>query len=202
MTGVILAAVLGYALGSFPTAVLVGKITRGIDIRREGSGNMGAANAARVLGLWAGIAVALADIAKGALAVFLASQWFAEGAGLWNWMTPAQVAGLAAVAGHNWPVYLGFRGGKGIASAGGAVLLLAPWVVVPAVLIWVGLMLLTRYVALSSVAMFLALPVLFAWRPSGLSLVVFGTALAILVGIKHWPNLRRMMLGREKKLWR
>jgi acyl phosphate:glycerol-3-phosphate acyltransferase len=196
-----LAVLAGYLLGSIPFGLLVAKLARTRDIRRAGSGNIGAANVARVAGVWAGLATLLLDAGKGAAAVWLA--------GL---LTPSQTdwqvaAGIAAVLGHLFPVWLKFRGGRGVATAAGAFVLISPIAVGGAVVVWIIVMLIWRYASLSSIFAAAALPLLMYWLyapgyhpPQAVSL---GAIIASLLIIwRHRPNLQRLMAGTEPRFGR
>jgi acyl phosphate:glycerol-3-phosphate acyltransferase len=182
---------LGYLLGSIPFGYLAGRL-RGVDIRVEGSRNTGATNVFRTLGRGIGVAVMVADIGKGLAAVLIARALLDD-----PW--PLAVAGLA-VAGHVFPVWLRFRGGKGVAVAAGALIGVMPLVSVALVVIWIAIVLTTRYVSLASVVCALALPLL-AWA-FGLDwpeLVLAGlVSLAVLV--RHRANLQRLARGQELRI--
>jgi glycerol-3-phosphate acyltransferase PlsY len=199
----LVAAVLSYLLGSLPTAAIAGKI-RGVDLRREGSGNLGATNALRVLGPAVGVPVLAIDVAKGAAAVlFLATlPGAAEPLGAGGIRL---VCGLAAIAGHILPVFAGFRGGKGVATACGVFLAMAPLATLACVVLWVVLVLLTRYVSVGSIAAaaFLPLAVAFEARLRDIqqptALVVVAAVVAVFVVVRHRPNIRRLIVGSENK---
>ena len=183
-----------YLLGSVAFAVLLVRLSTGKDIRNEGSGNAGATNVLRAHGKGLGLAVAALDIAKGALAVVLV-----------RWVTAdpryAAAAAFAAVLGHVFPLYYGFRGGKGVATAVGAFLVLAPWPTLVSVGIFVLVVAVTRFVSLGSVVGLVLLPpvaglIFHASRP----VVLAAAATAVLVVLKHRDNLKRLAAGTERKL--
>jgi acyl phosphate:glycerol-3-phosphate acyltransferase len=185
---------LGYLLGSLSFAVLLVRLATGEDIRARGSGNAGATNVLRAHGKRLGLAVAALDIAKGALAVFLVRQVTADS-------RYAAAAGFAAILGHVFPVFHGFRGGKGVATAVGAFAVLAPWATLVCVAIFVAVVMATRYVSLGSVvAMVLLPPVAGALFHAPLPVVVAAAATAVLIVLKHRENLRRLVLGSERKV--
>jgi acyl phosphate:glycerol-3-phosphate acyltransferase len=189
---------LGYLLGSIPFGLLLTKILGGADIRKSGSGNIGAANVARVVGLAAGVLTLLLDAAKGALAVWLAGHFADRRA------TPMMLAGVAALVGHCFPVWLKFKGGKGVATALGVFLMLAPLAAVAAVVFFLLVVLLWRYVSLGSVSAAAAMPLLiyFLWAPGHAPppVVTFGTLFAAaLVVVQHDGNLQRLVDGTEPK---
>jgi acyl phosphate:glycerol-3-phosphate acyltransferase len=198
----IITVVAAYFLGSIPTGYLAAR-AKGIDIRTVGSGNIGATNAMRVRGKPAGIAVLLADALKGYAAV--------------AWVCPALVrmfngpaaeietlrivAGIAAVLGHNYTCWLKFKGGKGIATSGGAYLALAWPAVLVALAAFVLAVLLTRYVSIGSIAAAVALPAAVWCLPEHhLFLGIVTTALGAMAIYRHRSNIKRLMAGTESKI--
>ena len=182
-TGVILAS---YLAGSIPTAYLVVRRLRGQDIRQLGDHNPGAGNAAAVLGAKIGAAIAAVDIGKGAVAVLLARALLDSSAA-------EMIAGVAAVAGHNWPVFLGGRGGRGAATAVGVFFVLFAIPALPLGLAGLAVLYLTRS-ATKSLAFFLILtPILLLW-PFGYpySLIAYSIGLPLMVGICHFLSVRRI----------
>ncbi len=189
-------ALAGYLLGSVSFAVLLVRRRTGRDIRQEGSGNAGATNVLRSHGKGLAAVVAAADIAKGAAAVLLARLFTAD-------PRVAAAAGLAAVVGHVFPIFYGFRGGKGVATAVGAFLALTPWATLVCLAVFAAVVAATRYVSLGSVVAMCLLPpvagILFhAPRPA----VLAAAGAAILIVVKHFENLRRLARGEERKLGR
>ncbi len=185
---------IAYLLGSVAFAVLLVRFSTGKDIRTEGSGNAGATNVLRSHGKRLGVAVAALDVAKGALAVVLVR--LATGDPRY-----AAAAAFAAVLGHVFPLYYGFRGGKGVATAVGAFLVLAPWPTLVCVGIFVLVVATTRYVSLGSVvAIVLLPPVAGLLFHAPRAMVVAAAATAVLVVLKHRDNLERLAHGKERKL--
>jgi glycerol-3-phosphate acyltransferase PlsY len=183
-----------YALGATPTAYLAGRLARGIDLREHGSRNLGATNVYRVLGWGWAIPVALIDIAKGAIPVALFAPR-AEG-GSWG----AVLLGVAAVLGHVFSPYVGFRGGKGVATAAGMFLALAPVAVAIALPIWAVCLWATGYVSLSSMVAAGAFPLLVVLtRPGQQATLGASVALALLIVFSHRANIRRLMAGTENR---
>lgn len=182
MTRAALAFLGGYLLGSFPSAVVVGLILRGEDIRRRGSGNPGTANALRVLGFLPGLIIFVLDAGKGLLAVELAA----------SCLGPAHAwpAGLAAVVGHIFPLYAGFRGGKGLATGAGVIIRLFPWALGAFLPVWAGIYLWRRHVPPASCVAVMAVAVLalILLPPGPASIVCLG---CILIFLRHWPEVRR-----------
>ena len=195
-----------YLLGSLPTSALVGRL-RGIDLRKEGSGNLGFTNALRVLGWRYAVPVLAIDVAKGAVPVLFIAPALASGSPLGaEWA--ALAAGLAAIAGHVWSVFTGFKGGKGIATTCGVFAALAPLATVASVAVWLVLVLSTRYVSVGSVVASIVLPLAVALestmrgkeRPA--HLIILAVIVAVLVVVKHRGNLRRLAAGTENRFGR
>jgi acyl phosphate:glycerol-3-phosphate acyltransferase len=185
-----------YILGSIPFGLLLGRIFGAADVRKAGSGNIGATNVARVAGPLAGALTLLLDAGKGALAVFLAMR-LSEDSALWM-----MIAGLCALVGHCFPIWLGFRGGKGVATAAGVFLMLCPLAFVAALILFVLVVLYWRFVSLGSISAAAAMPLLiyFFWAPHHAPphAVTFGSlAVALLILYKHEDNIRRLAHGEE-----
>ena len=184
--------VIGYLLGSIPFAFLLSRRLEGIDIRRAGSGNVGAANVLRTSGVRAAIVVMMLDVAKGAGSVLVAQRWAGDAA-------PA-AAGLAAIVGHVYPVWLRFRGGKGVATACGVFSVLMPWAMLPAVALFVATVWATGFISLGSLVATAALgPIGYAMnspRPA------VGSALgaAVVIVFRHRSNLARLWAGTERRI--
>jgi acyl phosphate:glycerol-3-phosphate acyltransferase len=196
---------LGYLMGSIPVGWLVMKLYRNLDVRRLGSGNIGAANVYRAGGLGTFVVTAILDGFKGAIPVALAVLLVRPGDPPF---IPALV-GLAAVAGHTWPVSLGFHGGKGVATSGGVILVLAPVALVCSVVAWLFVIRLTRLASLSSlVAVGVGLLTVALLAATGLeapyrvgwSVLVLGLVLVGLVVLRHRGNIERLATGRELKI--
>src|SRR5581483_3323730 len=188
-----LALLAAYAIGSVPIALLLTRRWSAQDLRLVGSGNLGAANAARASGMAAGVVVALLDMSKGALSVALARHLSAAPS------SPA-AAGLAAVIGHVYPVWLRFRGGKGVATACGAFSVLAPIAIAPAASVFLLTVWATRYVSLGSVLASLTLPTLVYAAGSSAPVVAAAGAAAALIVFRHRSNLARLRAGLERRL--
>jgi acyl phosphate:glycerol-3-phosphate acyltransferase len=188
-------ALLGYFLGSLPLGFLIARGRGGVDVRRVGSGNVGAANVYRSAGRWLGVLVLFVDMAKGAGTALLAGTYFAashEHAGA--------LAGLAAVVGHIYPVWLRFVGGKGVAVAFGVFAVLAPIATAIAATVFVAATWVTRYVSLGSVLATVTLPAM-EWSlgaPDAVSLAASGVAALIL--FRHRGNIARLARGTERRL--
>jgi glycerol-3-phosphate acyltransferase PlsY len=194
---------LGYLIGAVPVGLVVGRSVAGVDIRRHGSQRIGATNALRTLGArWALVVFAL-DVAKGLAAVLLARWLYQAGApGSPDWLAAA--AGVAAVVGHNWSVFIGFTGGRGVATAAGGLLALAPLalaIVIPivAVVVWR-----TRFVSLGSLtaaALAIGLTAAFAMTGVGSTAAVgYAVAGGALVWASHRDNIDRLRAGTERRI--
>jgi glycerol-3-phosphate acyltransferase PlsY len=190
---------LAYLLGSVPTSVWLGKWFRGIDLRRYGSGNAGATNAFRVLGVPLGITVLAVDIGKGYLAVNLSLllPGFAHNSESWTLLRIA--LGLLAVTGHIFPVFAGFRGGKGVATMAGVGLALHPFSALCALGVYGLVFAVSRISSLGSLAAVLSYPVwmIFVFRAGEVSLWAFSIAVPVLVIFTHRANIRRLIKGKE-----
>lgn len=187
-----------YLLGSIPFGLVIARLFGGADVRKAGSGNIGATNVARVAGNAAGVLTLLFDVAKGAAAVWIAGRFTEQSAA---WMT---LAALAALLGHCFPLWLKFRGGKGVATAGGAFLMLCPLAMGTALLLFVLVVAFWRYVSLGSVAAAAAMPLLIylLWAPRHAPppVVTLGTLLAaVLIIWKHRSNIERLLGGTEPR---
>ena len=193
----LLSLLLGYLLGSIPSGYLAGRWCKGIDLRELGSGSTGATNVLRQVGKGPALVVFVIDVAKGAIAVLLAGS-LTEGASLSDWLQV--LAGLAALAGHIWPVWLGFKGGKAVATGLGLFLGLA-W---PVGLACFGIFLTTlslfRIVSLSSVVAAISLPLLMAAGTDGTAKLVVALVAMALVVWRHRSNLQRIKAGTEPRL--
>jgi len=188
-SGVVVAVVVvAYLLGTFPTAVLVGR-RRGFDPTTAGSGNPGASNATRVGGKRAGALVLLGDVAKGAIAAGLG---LAVDGRLLAWL-----AGAAAVAGHLWPATRRLRGGKGVATAGGAALVAAPLAALPLIVVFAVLVKVTGRAAIGSIAISALLPVGVALAGRPWQEVAVAAAIGAVVILRHHENIARLLRGEE-----
>ncbi len=203
-----LAAIIGYAIGSIPVGLIVGRVTRGIDVRDYGSGVTGATNVIRTSGLKAGIVTIIGDIAKGIAPVYVGLD-LARLADIdvkddRAWV--AAVAAFAAVGGHIWPVFAGFRGGKAVATGFGAALAMNPLAsvaLIPVAALVVGA---TRIMSLMSITMAPALALLFIVLAiidvSPPAYAFYATGAAALILYKHRPNIERLLAGTEPKIGR
>ena len=189
----LVAVSLGYVVGSIPFALIVSRLVAGIDVRRAGSGNVGAANVLRTRGVAMAVCVLLLDMAKGAASVLWVARLAPGDSG------PA-LAGLAAVVGHVYPVWLRFRGGKGVAAAAGVFSVLTPFALGPAAIVFVVTVFITRYISLGSILATLALGPL-AWA-TGASAEATASAAAVgaLIVFRHRSNIGRLRDGTERRI--
>jgi len=193
-----------YTLGSFPTGAIAGRI-HGVNIREHGSGNLGFTNVLRVLGPRAGIPVLVVDVLKG----FVAVAAVAAIAGPASPLGPTGIrvaAGLAAVAGHIWPIFADFRGGKAVATAAGVFLALSPVATSVTIAVWLAVVFASKYVSIGSLAAAVALPFAVGIEsrarhvPQPLLLVAAAAAVAIAIVVRHRANMRRLLAGTESRV--
>ena len=196
----VLLLLVAYLLGSVSGSLVLGR-ARGIDIREHGSGNAGGTNAFRTLGWKFALGVAAIDIAKGALATWLALRLAPVGQPL-SVSGHGYAAAAMAVAGHVWPLWHGFRGGKGAATAAGGLLMLWPWLLPPLVLAWLLVLLATGYVGLSTVVAALTVPLWALWTDASPERRAFAIAMTVLLVFTHRSNLLRLWRGEESRFER
>jgi glycerol-3-phosphate acyltransferase PlsY len=189
----IMLMVAGYLAGSIPTGVALSRLFSSRDIRTEGSGNIGATNVYRVLGVKLGVLTLLGDVLKGVVPVMVAQALLADEAGI------AWVA-FFTFCGHLFPVFLKFRGGKGVATALGIFLVIAPAMVACAAALFLGVVLKWRYVSLGSLAAALALPFLLCAAGHSFPFIMLSVAIACLIFYRHRDNIKRLREGSEKKI--
>jgi glycerol-3-phosphate acyltransferase PlsY len=197
----VLAAAVSYLLGAIPFSLIIARC-HGVDVRKVGSGNVGATNVLRSVGKLAGISALLLDMAKGFLPTLflpLLAETFSAG-------TPDSlvriICAVCAICGHVWPVYLKFKGGKGIATSAGALIALAPAAVLIGLMVWVIIFTLTRYVSLASIIAAFTIPILgwYLYTPGGTLLPCTLTAIGALAVIRHHSNIRRLLQGKESRI--
>jgi glycerol-3-phosphate acyltransferase PlsY len=196
-----ISAILAYLIGSIPVAYIFGRVLKNLDIREHGSGNMGATNAFRVLGKWPGTAVLVLDVIKGIIPVTVLANAFGLGDPL-----SLVIIAVAAVAGHNWTVFLGFKGGKGMATSLGVLIglgLQLPGLRIVlglATLIWLVLFLSLGYVSLASIAAAVALPILMVVFEAPFPMKVMAIVLCIFIVFRHTSNIKRLARGQENRV--
>ena len=185
----------GYLIGSIPFGVVVVRICRGEDIRKQGSGNIGASNVWRTYGRWLGVPVALLDVAKGFVPALIGVKLGGEWVGV--------LAGAAAMLGHARPIWLGFsKGGKMVATGGGVVLALAPLAAGICLVVWIATFVLFRYASLASLVAAVALPVFCLLLEEPWATVIFATAASLAVIALHRQNIGRLLHGTESRFTR
>lgn len=200
----VLALIASYLVGSIPFSYLVPRVMRGADIRRQGSGNVGATNVLRNFGKLAGAAALLLDMAKGWIAVRLVAQLLTGGGWRGSETLPASfwiaAAAVLAVLGHMFPIWLRFRGGKGVATAAGVFLALSPLALLLGLIVFAIVMLSTRFVSLASIVVAAAMPVIFRFAVGApFWFVIASVVIALSVIVRHHGNIRRLSLGTERK---
>ena len=198
---IILEVLVAYLLGSVSSAVWIGKMLYGIDVRQHGSGNAGATNVIRVLGYKAGLPVMLVDVFKGWLAVQIAV-WIPIPGLLPDTMMYVRIGmALAAVLGHVFPVFAGFKGGKGVGTIAGAGISLFPLAILIVLVVFIVVLTLTHYVSLSSILASLAFPlvVVFVIGTRHPGLIGLSLLVAVFIPATHRKNIRRLLKGEERK---
>ncbi len=197
----ILGMILGYLIGSIPTAYIFGKMLKGIDIRQHGSGNVGATNVFRVLGKGPGILVLVLDILKGVIAVALIPDLL----GFSDILYRVALA-FSVVCGHNWTVFLKFKGGKGIATSFGVLIgltlkiaIIRP-VLLGTILIWLACFLITRIVSVSSILAATCLPIIMVLTGQEFTIICLGAVFCIFIVLRHKANIRRLFDGQEPRV--
>jgi glycerol-3-phosphate acyltransferase PlsY len=213
MLSLIIVIVLSYLVGAFPTALIIGKFFKGIDIRQYGSKNLGSTNAFRVLGWKLGVLVQVIDIAKGAIATLLISKLF-YGALPFENRTPFEditvvkiIAGISAIIGHVWTIFAGFKGGKGINTTAGMLLSLAPIDATISIGVFMLVLIFSGYVSLGSIAGAFAFPSTMFIRENFFkvdidgyhTLIYFSLAVAIFLLYNHRANIKRLLHGEENR---
>ncbi len=190
--GSVLAIITSYLVGSIPFGLIIGKLWAGIDVREYGSGNIGTSNVLRTVGPWAAITVFALDVAKGALAVYLGTLAGGEYVRI--------MAGVAAIVGHNWPIYLRFKGGKGIATSLGVVMTLTPVVALVLLGLWIIIVGITRYISLASLAVAFLFPVFLLVFDAPWTYVLAGVLISAFAIHRHRDNIKRLLGGTEHKI--
>lgn len=198
MALMIFSTIFAYLAGSIPTAVWYGKIFHGVDVRQHGSGNAGATNSLRTLGKKAGIIVLIVDFLKGFLAVKAASLFSTET----DSILPL-IMGLAVIAGHIFPIFAQFRGGKGVATAMGVLVATFPWAALGCVIVFMIIVFATKYVSLGSILGALAFPIQLTfnlWNDNANKYAIgFAWLIFIILAVMHRQNIQRLLKGTESK---
>lgn len=198
MALMIFSTIFAYLAGSIPTAVWYGKIFHGVDVRQHGSGNAGATNSLRTLGKKAGIIVLIVDFLKGFLAVKAASLFSTETDNI----LPL-IMGLAVIAGHIFPIFAQFRGGKGVATAMGVLVATFPWAALGCMVVFMIIVFATKYVSLGSILGALAFPIQLTfnlWNDNANKYAIaFAWLIFIILAVMHRQNIQRLLKGTESK---
>ena len=192
-----LLVLVSYLIGAIPSSFVGARLARGIDLRKHGSGNLGATNAFRVLGWKVALPVLLFDIFKGWFPTFAFPAWDGAAAGGW-----AFSYGCAAIVGHVFSPYVAFKGGKGVATSSGMLLALAPWGLLAGFLTWITLVLSTRIVSLSSIIAAAVVPLVVAFVYGIGAVFWICVAVAVFVVFAHRSNLKRLVRGQEARFGR
>jgi len=206
MLWIITGIIVSYLIGSIPTAYIFGRLLKGADIRKFGSGNVGATNAMRLLGRPAGISVLLLDVFKGFIAVFFLGNIIAAKVTGISDTAIRLLLGFSCISGHNWTLFLGFKGGKGMATTLGVLLGLAvkvpgiKLVFISVILTWLAVFLLSRIVSLASILSTAALPAYMLLFKQPPILVYSSILLCIFIILRHKSNLKRLIQGKEPRL--
>ncbi|MBI5144245.1 MAG: glycerol-3-phosphate 1-O-acyltransferase PlsY [Candidatus Omnitrophica bacterium] len=194
-----LALLTSYLIGSIPTSFICAKVTKGIDIRQHGSRNVGATNVLRVVGKVPALLVLIIDILKGVFAVTIVATYFHPYIKNLDYGLYRAILGLAAICGHIWPVFLKFKGGKGVATTIGVIMIIAPVILLPSLIAWLIVFLATKYVSLASLVLGASFPISAAILSQPYYIVVFAVTICILNCYKHKDNIRRLLRGEESK---
>jgi len=193
MTKNIILLIAAFVLGSIPFGIITAKV-KGIDLKKVGSGNIGATNVLRSLGRWPAVITLLGDILKGTLAVAI---------GKYSGVEPLYegLIGIAAILGHNFSIFLGFRGGKGVATSLGVLLMYTPHVALVTLIVWIGVVLFTKYSSLGAIVSFALLPLnimLFDFQDK--TKIIISILISLFIIIRHKDNIKRLMKGTERKI--
>lgn len=207
MRWIIPGILVSYIIGSIPTAYIFGRVSRGIDIRKFGSGNVGATNALRVLGKGLGIIVLVLDILKGFLPVILLGRLVVVKVAYISEEILLVILGLSCICGHNWTIFLKFRGGKGIATSFGVLLALAlkigglEIILLLCIFTWIVVFFVTRIISLASILTGISLPIYMTLFRQSSVLILTSIILSIFIILRHKSNLKRILQGKESRLF-
>ncbi|MDD2680228.1 MAG: glycerol-3-phosphate 1-O-acyltransferase PlsY [Candidatus Omnitrophica bacterium] len=205
MLWILLGIIISYLAGSIPTAYIFGRLLKGVDIRKFGSGNVGATNALRLLGRGWGITVLILDIGKGFLPVIILAQLIGPKTGLAP-ETFCTLIGISCICGHNWTIFLRFKGGKGVATTLGVVLGLSvklaglKIILGLAILVWLAVFVASRIISLASILAALSFPVLAILFRQPLAIILVSIFLSLFIVFRHKSNIKRILKGQEPKL--
>lgn len=195
----ILGIITAYLIGSIPTSYLIGKI-KGVDVRRHGSGNVGATNVLRVMGKLPALITLIIDIGKGAVAVTLIAVLFYQKNATISFSVLRALLGLAVIIGHNWTVFLNFKGGKGVATSIGVFMVIFPVGLLIGLVVWVVTVWFTKYVSLGSILLAISIPIIAAFSGARLEIVLLAVTSCVIICYKHKGNINRLLLGTENRI--
>jgi acyl phosphate:glycerol-3-phosphate acyltransferase len=200
MLNIISASIFAYLLGSIPFSFILGKAMKGIDIRTTGSRNVGATNLMRCAGKFPGISALLLDVSKGIIAVtFVANIFYRQDLLIGEHFFKI-IIGLFAVMGHVWTVFLGFKGGKGVATTIGVLAGLSPLAVASGIFVWLVFIAIFKYVSLSSIAMSVAMPAVMLFLGEPVEYIVLSFTLCVIIICRHYGNIMRIIKATEPRL--
>ena len=195
----IISAVLGYLIGSFPTSFIMARALKGVDIRQVGSGNAGATNVFRSVGKLPALITLIVDIAKGIFVVTVLANFSYLYLENLDYDFYRSFLGLMAVCGHIWPIWLKFKGGKGVATTLGVAIGLAPVALLPSLIIWLIIFFTTNYVSLASILALITFPMFAVSFSQPIYLVLMSVVICLISIFKHRENIRRLLKGQENK---
>ncbi|NQT06034.1 MAG: glycerol-3-phosphate 1-O-acyltransferase PlsY [Candidatus Omnitrophica bacterium] len=201
MITLIAAIFLTYLLGAVPVSYIIAKRSKGIDIRERGSGNVGATNVMRTAGKVPGILALFLDILKGVIAVTLVARIFSSGITI-DYQLYQILLGISVISGHVWTVFMGFKGGKGVATTAGVLVVLAPKILLIALSVWIITILISKYVSLGSILASMSIPITAALMGRSLHFVIFSITLCIICTYRHKANIVRLINGEESRIGR
>ena len=194
MLTIALSIIIGYIFGSIPSGLVLVKMVCGIDIREYGSKNIGTTNVFRTVGGRMASIVLIADVIKGILAVLLVRYFFESNLQL------ELLTAIASLLGHNYSIFLGFKGGRGVATGLGLILLFMPDVCIFSFTVWLVIVFVTRYVSLGSIVGAFITPIVAYYRGYPIELVLFALAACVFVIVRHYENMKRLIAGTESKI--
>jgi len=191
---IILVILISYILGSIPFGYIIGKLVKKIDIRDYGSGSIGATNTLRILGPFVASIVLIGDIGKGYFSIYLSRLISHDSIFILT------IAGLAVICGHDWSLFLKFKGGKGVATTFGVILALNPMISILAAIVWVIVIITTRYASLSSISAVISIIIFTILFKQPYEYIIFSIIILILTIFRHKENIKRLKLGKESKI--
>jgi len=191
---IILVILISYILGSIPFGYIIGKLVKKIDIRDYGSGSIGATNTLRILGPFVASIVLIGDIGKGYFSIYLSRLISHDSIFILT------IAGLAVICGHDWSLFLKFKGGKGVATTFGVILALNPMISILAAIVWVIVIITTRYASLSSISAVISIIIFTILFKQPYEYIIFSMIILILTIFRHKENIKRLKLGKESKI--